>query len=202
MMVKRSEKKGEEDVKDEGDGWDLEDPDVDEIVEDEVKSAEKKVNGHLSLRMRIPGNMWMEVWAAARPVPARRQKRLFDDTKEAEKVLHYLSNMKPSDIALQLFPTVVQACLSRIASEDDRSTNHAAIENIIKSLSRLHSPSAEDLKSMADISQQVRGVEVDISRTQSLRLKFSNTGKNEENLNDDVEQFIQNLLTKGEVAVA
>ena len=42
--------------------------------------------GHLSLRMRIPGNMWAEVWQSARPVPVRRQKRLFDETKEAEKV--------------------------------------------------------------------------------------------------------------------
>jgi len=36
--------------------------------------------------MQIPGNMWLEVWQSARPVPARRQRRLFDDTKEAEKV--------------------------------------------------------------------------------------------------------------------
>ena len=36
--------------------------------------------------MRIPGNMWAEVWHSARPVPVRRQKRLFDETKEAEKV--------------------------------------------------------------------------------------------------------------------
>ena len=36
--------------------------------------------------MRIPGNMWVEVWQSARPVPVRRQKRLFDETKEAEKV--------------------------------------------------------------------------------------------------------------------
>ena len=36
--------------------------------------------------MRIPGNMWVEVWQSARSVPVRRQKRLFDETKEAEKV--------------------------------------------------------------------------------------------------------------------
>ena len=46
--------------------------------------------GHLSLRMRIPGNMWVEVWQSARSVPVRRQKRLFDETKEAEKVLESL----------------------------------------------------------------------------------------------------------------
>ena len=42
--------------------------------------------GHLSLRMRAPGNTWQEVWNQAKAVPARRQKRLFDDTKEGEKV--------------------------------------------------------------------------------------------------------------------
>lgn len=38
--------------------------------------------------MKIPGNMWLEVWENARPVPARKQKRLFDDTKEAENVIY------------------------------------------------------------------------------------------------------------------
>lgn len=42
--------------------------------------------GHLSHRMQLPGNTWQEVWETARPTPAHRQKRLFDDTKEAEKV--------------------------------------------------------------------------------------------------------------------
>lgn len=38
--------------------------------------------------MRIPGNIWAEVWEAAKRNPAHKQKRLFDDTKEAEKVLY------------------------------------------------------------------------------------------------------------------
>jgi Rab3 GTPase-activating protein catalytic subunit len=37
--------------------------------------------------MSVPGNIWVEVWSNAKPVPARKQKRLFDDTKEAENVL-------------------------------------------------------------------------------------------------------------------
>lgn len=44
------------------------------------------VKGELSARMKIPGNMWVEAWETARIIPARRQRRLFDDTKEAEKV--------------------------------------------------------------------------------------------------------------------
>ena len=43
--------------------------------------------------MRIPGNMWVEVWQSARSVPVRRQKRLFDETKEAEKVLGSLKSI-------------------------------------------------------------------------------------------------------------
>jgi Rab3 GTPase-activating protein catalytic subunit len=41
----------------------------------------------LSHRMKIPGNMWVDVWNNAKALPVRKQKRLFDDTKEAEKVL-------------------------------------------------------------------------------------------------------------------
>ena len=42
--------------------------------------------GELSARMKIPGNMWIETWDTAKSCPARRQRRLFDDTTEAEKV--------------------------------------------------------------------------------------------------------------------
>ncbi len=33
--------------------------------------------------MEVPGNLWQEAWSNAKPVPARRQKRLFDDTRYA-----------------------------------------------------------------------------------------------------------------------
>ena len=51
------------------------------------------ISGQLSQRMQIPGNMWVEVWQSAKPVPARRQRRLFDDTKEAEKVCAETANI-------------------------------------------------------------------------------------------------------------
>lgn len=60
---------------------------VEEVVVDDTGSQVMK--GHLSARMKIPGNMWVEAWETARVTPARRQKRLFDDTKEAEKVIFF-----------------------------------------------------------------------------------------------------------------
>lgn len=53
------------------------------------EKGSKIVTGELSARMKIPGNMWVEAWEISRVTPARRQKRLFDDTKEAEKVFFY-----------------------------------------------------------------------------------------------------------------
>lgn len=65
------------------------------------------MKGHLSARMKIPGNMWVEAWETARVTPARRQKRLFDDTKEAEKVIFIFfgtSNLSTKSLLLlQLF---------------------------------------------------------------------------------------------------
>lgn len=59
-----------------------------DYVEEEVtdEAGQTVVRGDLSARMKIPGNMWAEAWDTAKATPARRQKRLFDDTKEAEKV--------------------------------------------------------------------------------------------------------------------
>jgi len=59
----------------------------DYVVEGGVdETGSRVVKGELSPRMKIPGNMWVEAWETARVTPARRQRRLFDDTKEAEKV--------------------------------------------------------------------------------------------------------------------
>lgn len=59
-----------------------------DYIEEEVvdEKGNKVIRGELSARMKIPSNMWVEAWETAKPIPARRQKRLFDDTREAEKV--------------------------------------------------------------------------------------------------------------------
>ena len=75
------------------------------------------IAGTLSARMQIKGNMWVDVWEAAKPVPARRQKRLFDDTREAEKVLHFLESKKPSAFAELLLPLLTHAAICRLLQE-------------------------------------------------------------------------------------
>ena len=43
-------------------------------------------NGRLSERMSHPENTWIKIWESVEPLPALRQKPLFDDTREGEKV--------------------------------------------------------------------------------------------------------------------
>lgn len=84
-----------------------------DYIEEEVVDEKGNVviKGELSARMKIPSNMWVEAWETAKPVPARRQKRLFDDTREAEKVLHYLAVQKPADLARHLLPCIIHAAV-------------------------------------------------------------------------------------------
>ena len=46
----------------------------------------------LSLRMRAEGNIWSSLWETAASVPAKRQRRLFDDTKVDTKKRKYLDS--------------------------------------------------------------------------------------------------------------
>ena len=67
--------------------------------------------------MLSPGNLWNELWRVAKPVVAWRQKRLFDDTKEAEKILHHFSSLPPAQVALLLLPAIFHASAYRLLEE-------------------------------------------------------------------------------------
>ncbi|XP_067618904.1 rab3 GTPase-activating protein catalytic subunit isoform X2 [Eurosta solidaginis] len=62
------------------------------------EDAEHPHSGKLSARMQVPGNTWQTVWQEAQPVPASKQKRLFDETTEAIKILTYLETRTIGEI--------------------------------------------------------------------------------------------------------
>lgn len=60
--------------------------------------------GMLSDRMRFgPSNehIWQHMWETSPPVPASRQKPLFDPVQESEKLFHYLETMSPHEMLHQ-----------------------------------------------------------------------------------------------------
>ncbi|XP_072937011.1 rab3 GTPase-activating protein catalytic subunit [Epargyreus clarus] len=73
--------------------------------------------GALSDRMLLQGNPWLEAWNVARPVPAARQRRLFDGTREAEQVLHYLRSRTIGAVAELLLPAILKAGAAKAISE-------------------------------------------------------------------------------------
>lgn len=69
--------------------------------------------GQLSSRMMIEeNNIWVQMWKAAKPVPAHRQKRLFDDTREAEKVLQFLDYRSIAQVSYYLWYCRIKSNIS------------------------------------------------------------------------------------------
>lgn len=175
---------------------------VEEEVEDE--SGNKVVKGELSARMKIPNNMWVEAWETAKSTPARRQRRLFDDTKEAEKVLHYLAVQKPADLTRHLLPCIIHAALLKVKEEEtveDIPSVKSAIKRIISHSSKvLRFPSPED-KKLEDIITQIINVEATIARARSLKAKFGTDRCDNAEEKEDLEKFVSCLLEQPEVPI-
>ncbi|KAM5153307.1 rab3 GTPase-activating protein catalytic subunit [Mantella aurantiaca] len=175
---------------------------IEEEVEDE--SGNKVIKGELSPRMKIPNNMWVEAWETAKPTPARRQRRLFDDTKEAEKVLHYLAVQKPADLTRHLLPCIIHAALLKVKEEEiieDIPSVKASIKRIISHSSKiLRFPSQED-KKMEDIISQITNVEATIARARSLKAKFATERCENPEEKEDLETFVSCLLEQPEVPI-
>ena len=64
-------------------------------------AQEGETSGVLSQRMQESGNLWRELWQSAKPVPAMKQKPLFNSPLEGEKVLHMLDNWSLLDFLKQ-----------------------------------------------------------------------------------------------------
>ena len=72
----------------------------------------------MSERMLHSDNLWLETWNQATAIPAYKQARLFNDTKEAEKVLHFFANLKPCELALSLLPLLLHSAIETIEKRE------------------------------------------------------------------------------------
>lgn len=177
-----------------------------DYVEEEVvdEKGNKMVKGELSARMKIPSNMWVEAWETARATPARRQRRLFDDTKEAEKVLHYLAMQKPADLTRHLLPCILHAAILKLKEEESVEDIPSVKKTIQQATSQasklLHHPN-HDYKKLEDFINQLMAMETVITRVRSLKAKFA-TGEGEKGEDtEELEKFVSSLLEEPEVVV-
>ena len=160
--------------------------------------------GHLSQRMQIPGNMWVEVWQSARHVPARRQRRLFDDTKEAEKVLHFLSGLRPSELVLHLLPMLIHASVLKLAEKEDPDVpvlKTLTDQVITKAVKVSRGPHPPDMKRYEDVVRMIELAETVSSRAQSLKTKFTRDLLEKGKAEEELHNFVSSLLQHPEVDV-
>ncbi len=158
--------------------------------------------GCLSPRFQIPGNMWREVWDTAKPIPAHRQKRLFDYTKEAEKVLHYFASLTVTDLIDLLMPVVINCAVIQLIEkrnelnlgENDLPFNKEVIINKCEN---------NEFESTLSL---IRDNELKINQFESLIKKFKiandleidpKTAKT--NSTEDIRKFVFKLMNEPEV---
>ncbi|KAG8201721.1 hypothetical protein JTE90_012782 [Oedothorax gibbosus] len=145
-----------------------------DLIEEQKKDEEtgNEITKYaLSARMLLPGNMWLESWESARAVPARRQRRLFDDTREAEKVLHFLASAKTSEVVTFLMPMLVHCAILQLAEEGEecpRSLPLKLEEATIKAakVMRSYDPKYET------VLRLLYEAEVIVAQMQSVSTKF------------------------------
>ncbi|KAJ0046143.1 hypothetical protein Pint_04100 [Pistacia integerrima] len=63
--------------------------------------------GQLSRRMKKEGNLWIELWETAKPVPAVKQVPLFDEDLAVEGILNGLEDIPPAELFEQFFVSLL-----------------------------------------------------------------------------------------------
>ncbi|WOK99725.1 rab3 GTPase-activating protein catalytic subunit [Canna indica] len=88
--------------------------------------------GRLSRRMQEEGNLWRELWEAAKALPAVKQTPLFDEDLAVEGILSDLDNIQPYELFEQLFVSVICAGLLIAEAVLPEESNLAKLYNECK----------------------------------------------------------------------
>ncbi|CAG9825554.1 unnamed protein product [Phaedon cochleariae] len=172
------------------------------IEEDDMDEWGQK-KGHLSPRMLIEeNNIWVQMWESSRPVPACRQKRLFDDTREAEKVLQNLDSRTISQICDLVIPVLSHAAICRLVEEcrhvsAELSESNYRIKSLLGHGERLSRDPDLQPRRFEAFVQEVTALELLISQINSLQYKFNPSGAKDQT----VSGVVANLVAAKEVEI-
>ncbi|XP_053989291.1 rab3 GTPase-activating protein catalytic subunit isoform X1 [Hylaeus volcanicus] len=157
-------------------------------IEEDGTTEWDQPKGHLSARMLIPNNPWSTTWSSAQQVPAHRQKRLFDDTREAEKALHYLSSKRIGQVAQLLLPALTHASLYTLSQQkQDALPNLPDVaQSIQNKLQYATKPLHQKIHIYEEIARDIEGVEALVAQVNSMHHKLGG--------NDDSKEFTSFLI--------
>ncbi|KAJ1891338.1 hypothetical protein LPJ66_006972 [Kickxella alabastrina] len=137
-------------------------------------------DGSLSMRMSGGGdgeNLWLQLWSEAKPIPADKQKPLFDYEMEAEKALHYLEGIPIYSLFSSLLPSIFLITYERLYRQPIAHRLESLRERLCslgKKIAFQVNWSAVDPESsvFSSIMDDLEDLEVQTSRCVSLLHKF------------------------------
>ncbi|KAK9888464.1 hypothetical protein WA026_000711 [Henosepilachna vigintioctopunctata] len=161
-----------------------------------------QTKGTLSTRMQIENNIWAQMWKSAKPIPANKQKLLFVDTKEAEKVLHFLESRTISQVCELLLPILLQVAIYRLAKEAAKldvelDNGSAKLQNLIKISEGISRERKLPARRVETIVQEMAQFELNVSTVNSLKYKLNPSGKE----HDGFAESVRNLVKGKEVKI-
>lgn len=149
---------------------------------------------------QVPGNLWVEAWREAGHQPARRQRRLFDDTVEAEKVFRYLDDLGPGRLCFELLPNVLAEAIRELNRIYDPELGPAELPGILETLQARAAGATrrfgEGPDRYEEVLRRMAHAEVLVARARSLAAKLA------PNRESDLLPFVRAALSGApEVAV-
>merc|ERR1712004_157202 len=92
----------------------------------------------------------------------------------AEKVLHFLSALRPGAVAQKLMPMIIHASLAKLMEQDESEIESVsdALNLLISKSSKVVRASRFDVQRIKALCHQITNLEIMITRAQSLKIKF------------------------------
>ncbi|RLN49713.1 hypothetical protein BBJ29_004808 [Phytophthora kernoviae] len=98
-------------------------------------------HGMLSERMRFGQgheHLWQQMWDTSVPLPASRQKRLFDPLQESEKIYHYMETLSPHELFHQMLAGSISSSVFALETTLPVRTSADTLPVVHRALQKLH----------------------------------------------------------------
>nr|CAD2184795.1 unnamed protein product [Meloidogyne enterolobii] len=156
------------------------------------------VDGELSERMKLPGNLWQENWRMVRPIPASKQNRLFNETKEVEQILQHFSTIKLKDLIDLLLPVVIVQTIEVLIRESSECTYSIKekLEGVLSEFLYASKSDNYDMDVFYDLTSSLRSIEeflLKYSSIVNLLVEQAVTTNISMELNSCVSSLVNNL---------
>uniref|UniRef100_A0AC35U3N6 Rab3 GTPase-activating protein catalytic subunit n=1 Tax=Rhabditophanes sp. KR3021 TaxID=114890 RepID=A0AC35U3N6_9BILA len=152
--------------------------------------------GKLSDRMTGESNLWQLTWNNCKPIPVSQQPRLFNDTKEALKILDSFERISLKELSAYILPVAFTSAINSIviSSENAYDAIEEDVFKMCRSLTKI--TYQKELDTYFDILREIMLVENVLLRFKTIENHFNEckvklNGNEREELNKIIKKAVQ-----------